>query len=263
MKVTIYNDRHLESVIKDIYNQFSTDESIQIEYRKPFKEVSLKQLGFFWGGLIDSVQRYYKSLGELWDEDDIKENFYSATAYLDERLKKTVTRFNGQRYEVPKRLSEMSIEEASIFIDKCIYLIDTASNFKDMVLSPDLRYTWVRHVTKDDLFNLKSCTFPRHDAEYLEHTRHQACIWCGKTHRTEAHHLKVAGYSGTAYKADDWLCVPLCGGFDGCHRKYHQNGENDFNHALRWITKYMSIIDFCKLRYNRWKYKEFGNGRKD
>ena len=147
----------------------------------------------------------------------------------------------------------MDIDEASIFIDKCIFLIDNAKNFKDMVLRPELRYTWVRNISQYDLDMLKNCVFPRTDTAYLEHTRKQACIWCGRTHQSEVHHLKVAGQTGTGYKADDWLCVPLC---RECHLGcLHQQGQEAFEQALSWITKYITLTDFCKIRYNKWRNK--------
>lgn len=253
MKTIVKNDREFDTIMNDIYNKYREYGELQLDYGKPYKDKTLKQLGFFFGGLVDSVIDYYESLGEKWEVNDVKENFYSATSYLDESLRKTVKRFNGSEVQVPKRLSEMNLEEASLFIDRCIYLIDHAKNFKDLILRPELRYTWVRNLTKEKLYNLRFQQFPRVDKEYLEHTRKQACLWCGKTTGCEAHHLKVAGQTGTAYKADDWLCVPLC---PECHRYYHQIGKDSFENDLRWITKYISLVDFCRIRYLKWKNKQ-------
>lgn len=253
MKTTVYNDRQLDVVMNDIYNKYREFGGLSLDYGKPIKDKTLKQCGFFFGGLVDSVIDYYLQLGENWEVADVKENFYQACSYLDERLRKNVVRFNGESYVVPRRLSEMDLETASVFIDKCIYLIDRAENFKDMVLRPELRYTWVRNISQDDIYNLRSQQFPRSDNEYLEHTRNLACIWCGKTaQRCEAHHLKEVNQSGTAYKADDWLCVPLC---PECHRLYHTRGKDLFMSDLNWVTKYIDIVDFCKIRYLKWKNK--------
>lgn len=253
MKSVIYNRNQLYVVVRDIYNKFDEYGSLQLDYRKPFKEKTLKQLGFFFGGIIDSVIDYYLEFGDKREEKDVKENFYSGTAHIEERLRTKIRRFNGDEVVVPKRLSDMSIEDASLFIDKCVYLIDNAKCFKDLVLRPELRYTWVRNVKKDDLDQLRYIKFPREDKEYLEHTRKQCCIWCGKQHQTEVHHLKVAGYTGTSYKADDWLCIPLC---HDCHiNTLHQQGVEQFEKDLSWITKHISLVDFCKIRYNKWRNK--------
>lgn len=253
MKSVIYNRNQLDVVVRDIYSKFDEFGSLQLDYQKPYKDKTLKQLGFFFGGLVDSVIDYYESIGERWSVDDVKENFYQACSYLDESLKKKVKRFNGQEYEVPLRLSEMDIEQASLFIDKCVYLIDNARCFDGLVLRPELRYTWVRNIKKDDLDQLRYIKLAREDKAYLEHTRKQCCIWCGKQHQTEVHHLKVAGYTGTGYKADDWLCIPLC---HDCHiNTLHQQGVEQFEKDLSWITKHMSLVDFCKIRYNKWRNK--------
>lgn len=253
MKTTVTNDRNLDLVLSDIYQKYREYNGIAIDYHKPFRDKTLNQLGFIFGGIIDSVIDYYAELGEKWEVNDVKENFYSATSYLEERLRKKVRRFNGEEFTVPKRLSEMDIDEASIFIDKCIFLIDNAKNFKDMVLRPELRYTWVRNITQHDIDMLKNITLPRTDTAYLEHTRKQACIWCGRTHQSEVHHLKIAGQTGTGYKADDWLTVPLC---HECHLGcLHQQGQEAFEQALSWITKYITLTDFCKIRYNKWRNK--------
>lgn len=250
MKTIAYNDRQLETIVTDIYDQFNKYKSLQIDYQKPYKDMTVRQLGYIWGGLIQSVIDYFEDLGTRYDEVAVKENFYNGASALDERLLKTVRRFNGELYQVPLRMSEMDIEQAGIFIDKCLFLIDNARCFAGLTLRPELRYTWVRHIKKEDIDQLRFAKLPRDDKEYLAYLRKQHCIWCGKKNGIEAHHLKIAGESGTAYKVDDYLTVPLC---SGCHREYHQKGQEAFNNALSWITKYISLTDFCKINYLKWR----------
>ena len=252
MKLIIYNDRQLDVLVKDLYSKFTEYNELAVSYEKPQKETTKNQLGFIFGALVDSVVDYYKSLGEIWQIDEVKENFYQACSFLDERLKKRVTRFNGEVYDVPKRLSEMDREETSVFIEKCIYLIDHAKNFKGLYLHPSIRNTWIRHITEDDIKQLNYVNFPRSDREYLAFEHKEPCIWCGKFDNIEVHHLKELGYTGTAYKADDWLSLPLC---KDCHIAYHTKGKDIFLNDMRWITKYVSLVDFCRLRYNRWRNK--------
>ena len=91
---------------------------------------------------------------------------------------------------------------------------------------------------------------PRSSPEYLAHTRQQACLCCGKMNNTEVHHLKIAGQTGTSYKADDWLTIPLC---RECHiEDLHSHGQESFYQNLDWITKYIDLVNFCRVRYLRW-----------
>ena len=148
----------------------------------------------------------------------------------------------------------MDIEEASLFIDRCVWLIDNARCFQGLTLHPSLRYTWVRHVSKDDLLEISQAKMPRLCPEYLEHTRKQACLCCGRNNVSQVHHLKLAGESGTGFKADDWLTIPLC---PQCHLgELHQKGQEEFYKNLEWITKYISLVDFCRLRFLKWQMKK-------
>lgn len=250
MKITVYNPKQLDIVIRDMLNRFDEYHSLAVSYDKPFKDKTLKQLGYIFGGLIDSVIDFYKEQGVTLTQEDVKENFYQACSKLDESLVKNVRRFNGEFYQVPKRLSEMSVEEAGVFIDKCIFLIDNAKPFKDLVLHPSLRYTWIRHISDSDILQIRNLQYPRTSPEYLAHTRTQACLCCGRMNNTEVHHLKLVGETGTGYKADDWLCIPLC---RECHiEELHQHGQQTFYQNFEWITKYITLVDFCRMRYLRW-----------
>ena len=93
MKTIVKNDREFDTIMNDIYNKYREYGELKIDYQKPYKDKTLKQLGFFFGVLVDSVIDYYESLGEKWEVNDVKENFYSATSYLDESLRKIVKRF--------------------------------------------------------------------------------------------------------------------------------------------------------------------------
>ena len=249
MNITIYNDKMLEVAVQDMCRAFNEYGELALTYGKPYKDKSLNQLGYVFGGLISAIIDYYKQRGEVWEVDAVKENLYSGASYLDERLRKTITRFNGESYTVPKRLSEMDRETASLFIDRVLYLIDNAKCFDGLYLHPSLRYTWVRHITAEDLQQLRFVEFPQKDKDYLAFEHKEPCLWCGRNDVIQVHHLKEAGYSGEGIKAPDWLSIPLCA---SCHAKYHLAGKEDFNNAMNWIVKHLSLIDFCKIRYNKW-----------
>lgn len=253
MQTVVNNIPQLDVIIRDMYNRFYEYSCLAISYDKPFKDKTVRQLGYIFGGLIDSVIDFYRGQGIVWEKDDVKENFYQACSKIEDSLLRTVKRFNGDTYQVPKRLSEMNLDEASLFIKKCLWLIDNARCFKGLILHPSLRYTWIRHVTADELQRANNLSYPRSCPEYLAHTRQQACLCCGVMNQTEVHHLKLNGESGIGYKADDWLSIPLC---HDCHLKeLHQHGQETFYKNLEWITKYISLIEFCRLRYIRWLNK--------
>ena len=239
----------LEVAVQDMCRAFNEYGELALTYGKPYKDKSLNQLGYVFGGLISAIIEFYKRRGEVWEVDAVKENLYSGASYLDERLRKTITRFNGELYTVPKRLSEMDRETASLFIDRVLYLIDNARCFEGLYLHPSLRYTWVRHITAEDLQQLRFVEFPQKDKDYIAFEHKEPCLWCGRNDGIQVHHLKEAGYSGEGIKAPDWLTIPLCA---GCHAKYHLAGKEDFNSAMNWIIKHLSVVDFCKIRYNKW-----------
>lgn len=264
MQTVVYNEKQLEVVIGDMFNRFNEYKSLAISYDKPFKDKTLKQLGFIFGGLVSSIIEFQKECGVIKSNlspqemkdiiEEIKDNFYIAVSKIEPSLICKRKFFDGKYYDTPKRLSQMSCEEASVFIDKCIYLIDNAKCFQGLILHPSLRYTWVRHVSKDDLLEISRAKMPRLCSEYLEHTRKQACLCCGKNNVSQVHHLKLAGESGTGFKADDWLTIPLC---SQCHLgELHQKGQKEFYKNLEWITKYISLVDFCRLRFLKWQMKK-------
>lgn len=253
MNITIYNDKMLEVAVQDMCRTFNEYGELALTYGKPYKDKSLDQLGYVFGGLISAIIEFYKQRGEVWEVDAVKENLYSGASYLDERLRKTITRFNGESYTVPKRLSEMDRETASLFIDRVLYLIDNAKCFKGLYLHPSLRYTWVRHITPDDLQQLRFVELPAKDKEYIAFEHKEPCLWCGRSDNIQVHHLKELGYSGEALKAPDGLTIPLCA---SCHTRYHTAGKAEFEKAMAWITKYISMVDFCKIRYQKWKLKK-------
>lgn len=51
---------------------------------------------------------------------------------------------------------------------------------------------------------------------------------CGATAPIEAAHVRLGSGAGVGQKPDDWRCVSLCGGMDGCHNRQHRLGEPDF-----------------------------------
>lgn len=65
---------------------------------------------------------------------------------------------------------------------------------------------------------------PRHRAFVRGH----ACVVCDAEAPIECAHYSLGSNSGMAQKCDDWRCLPLCGGADGCHPRQHREGEDTF-----------------------------------
>lgn len=245
-KLIAYNEKMLDVACAEMYRQFKEYGCLSVEFGKPFKEKTRNQNNFFWGAIVESVKDFFKQQGIEYSQEQIKDNFYHAIA-----PRKIITQFNGKQYETWKHISEMSVEEMSEFIDKSIWLCDNARAFQGLVLHPSIRYTWIRHITNEELRNMPPVK-ARKDAEYISYVRKQSCLCCGK-YGCEAHHIKQAGITGTSYKADDWEAIPLC---QDCHRAYHIKGKEWFEEQMAWLLRYISMTDFCKCCYNRWLLKK-------
>lgn len=248
MKLVCHNEKMLDTACFEMYRLLSEQGEIYVDFGKPFKDNTIRQLGFFWGAIVDSVVYFFASRGVKYTKEEVKDNFYQAIS-----PRKTITQFNGKQYETWKHISEMSRDEMSEFIDKAIWLCDNARAFQGLILHPSIRYTWIRHITAEELRNIDRRSFPRNCAEYLSYTRKQACICCGRFNGVEAHHLKEEGKTGTAYKADDWEVLPLC---CECHREYHINGKQAFLDKMKWLTRYISLDDFCACNFQKWRIKK-------
>lgn len=250
VKLVIHNEAMLNKAVGEMYRLLEEKKAINLDFGEVYKDTTQKQLGFIFGALIDSVIAFYLEKGIKYTVDEAKNNFYQAVSYLDEDFRKKVRRFNGDEYEVPLRLSEMDREATAKFIDKCIWLIDNAKPFRGMKLAPDIRNTWIRHITQDDLRDINEKAFLYSDKEYMSYVRSQACLVCGCHNGIEAHHLRIEGMGGTAKKPPDWMVVPLC---QSCHRMYHIKGHQWFLEQVRWLVKYLSLKEYLLCNYNRWK----------
>lgn len=246
-KVVAYNEKMLDTIFLDLYKKLEEYGSIYIDYDKPYKEKTKKQVNFFFGAIVNSVIDFFKEQGTIYSVEEIKDNFYQAIA-----PRKIITQFNGKKYETWKHISEMSLEEMSEFIDKSIWLCDNAKIFQGLILHPSIRNVWIRHITQDDIYSVNKMKIPLRDKEYLEYIRKQPCLWCGIANKSEAHHLRINNNSGVAIKPSDVYCVPLCRKH---HIEYHAKGSEKFYKECDWITKYVDIATFCMLNYSRWYNK--------
>ena len=250
VNICVYNEDMLESAISRIYDDFNRNKELNLTWEKKKKDKSLAQLGFFWGALVGSIRDFFLSKGIEYTPEDIKNNFYNAISYMDDRFKRKVRRFNGEEYEVPKRISEMNMEEMSRFIDRAIWLCDNAPMFSGLVLHPSIRYCFLNHITEEDLKNLDR-RFPKISDEYRAYIRNQPCLVCGCfAGSCDPHHLRINNHGGVAMKPSDAFCIPLC---HRHHQEYHRRGHLWFMNQVKWITRKVCLEDFCAINFNRWK----------
>ena len=216
---------------------------------EPFiKDKTKEQLGFFFGGLVDAVQSQ-KGL----DKTQIKIMFYKAVSKLDEHFRIEFMNIDGEYETTYKTLSMMKSDEVSLFIDRCLFLIDNSPILDDVILHPSLRYSWIYKITDDDLRTINH-NIPERDPEYLSYVRKESCSCCGIANRSEAHHLRAFNLGGMAIKPSDAYTLPLC---ENCHRELaHGQGNPELLKHYTWITGKMSITDFLEIKYNRWKFKK-------
>ena len=244
MKVTCYNENQLDAIVKKAYEDLALKKAVNITVEDYHKPSTLKQLGFWFSCICNSVKDFYHLKGDdTWTTEAVKDLFYQT---LSPRVK--MTRLNGDIIEHPLHLSEMNREQMSKFIDDSLKLIERANCFKGLVLHPSVRFCWVHNITPDDIRQIDTRLFSRKCPEYLEYVRGQCCLCCGQF-GCEAHHIRETQEAGVARKADDWMTIPLC---PEHHRAYHTKGSEWFKSQIHWILKYMTLEEFTMVNYNRW-----------
>lgn len=248
MRIALFNKEQIRKAFEYTLQQFDKGLLKGANFiLEPFiKDKTKEQLRYFFGCIAKAIneQRGLKI-------ENAKLMFYDAVAKFDDNFKVEFTDINGNEQISHKTISDMKVDEMSLFISHCLFLIDHSDYLNDIILHPSIRYSWIYSISKQDLMNINR-NLPRIDREYLEHQRKESCIVCGVANRSEVHHLKEMGFTGTSYKADDWLSLPLC---KCCHDKYHNKGKEQFDNELKWIINKMDLVDFCTIKYNRWRNK--------
>lgn len=249
MKHIVSTNSMLENCIIELRSLFDSSSCVNLSYEKSSKEKTLKQLGFIFGALIDSMLDYDLKRGEQVCKDDIYEECIHWFAPEVE-----YTGFDGKLRSRKLRLSQMNVEQASFFIEQIIYACDYSTRYQGLNLTPDIRYCWVGDVTDDEILVIhgNSMQWDGIYPDYLAHIRKQPCLSCGAISH-EAHHLRIGEYSGMSSKAPDYLTVPIC---HRCHiGELHQGGEQTFYKKLERNVRGKNMIDFALILFNRWLYK--------
>lgn len=246
MRLTINNPQMLETVISDMRTALERDKALNVSYEKAHRPRTMAQVGFVFGALISQITQYFRDCGFNLDEDDVRYKLYEEVSGIVPEMVVDNVLFRGKPRI--KHIGEMDRETMSKFIEGIFTLLDQDPIYSGLKLSPDVFYSWTRHIDQEQIKWVRGQEFPERDADYLNYVREQPCLICGVQHRSEAHHLRDYRTSGMAIKSPDWAAIPLC---HHCHMSVaHGTG---FDEALSWIP--LDLLDFTKICYSRYKAK--------
>lgn len=243
MNYVVTNIAKLTNIFKEIRSEIEKgNTSINLSWEKTHRAKTLAQLGFFWGGLVKSINNHFKEYyGKEYEADTIKEMLYNECSVTEEFVCP-----NGKVLYQTKRLSRMTVEEASEFITKVVDFCDEYG----IVLQPELKYLWIYNLNPRDVDDIENMKFPDRDEEYLRYVRSETCLICGKG-GCEAHHAKLPELAGLGEKTPDYMAISLC---KNCHRNYN-GGHITTEEIIRcvpFIFKKFTLKQFCKLKYYRY-----------
>ena len=247
MQFTVTNDTFLDNIIKDYIKKLKFPFNISIESVKQMK--TKKQLEYFWGGLAKVLSQYYFSLGESESENKpLNPQLIKLTLYDEVGIYEPVRLLTGRTTYRLIPMSEMTKEQMCEFISRVLDWIDNLDPV--CIIPPDLRLTWLLHVTDEDIARANKYKFPERNSVYLAYIRKQSCLYSGK-YGCEAAHISLPGYGGMSQKAPDWMAISL---HSDIHRKAHQEGHSFIIEGLNLYG--FDIETYCKLAYLRWLYKK-------
>lgn len=245
MKCTILTNQQWERHKETIERLLGEGREINLSYEPAAKPVTKKQVGFFFAALVNQLYLYFRNAGWAIKENQIRYGLYKQVAQVVPDMTYDLSMF-GQEPQV-KHISDMeTAKEMSDFISGVFTVLDTNPMYAGIKLTPDTFYSWINHVTIDEITAVRHQEVPERDSEYLNYIRERPCLICGIQHRSDAHHIRDTRTAGTAIKSPDWYTIPLC---HQCHMLVaHGTG---FKEATKWIK--VDLMDFCKMCYLRWK----------
>ena len=219
-----------------------------LSYEKASKPVTQRQVGFFFAALVNQIYLFFRHAGWTITEKQVRYGLYKQVAEVVPNMVYDLSMF-GQEPQV-KHISDMeTAEEMSEFINGVFTVIDTNPMYAGLQLTPDTRYSWINHITYDDINAANAAELPERDPDYLAFVHNQPCIICGIQHRSHAHHAKLPSYVMVGKKTPDWSAIPLCA-------EHHLGGAHAQGH--QWLVEHLPWIKvdlevFCKMCYMRWR----------
>ena len=247
MKCKIQNLNQWELHKQTIEKLLADGREVDLTYERSAKPVTRRQIGFFFAALVNQIWLYFIHNGWSLTEKQVRYGLYKQVAQVVPNMTYDLSAF-GQEPQV-KHLNDFeTAEEMSEFISGVFTVIDTNPMYAGLRLTPDTHYSWLNHLTYDEINSARAIELKERDADYLNHIRSLPCIICGKQHRSDAHHLKDNRLGGISEKSPDWAAMPLC---HDCHMNIaHGTG---FKEAMKWVK--IDLADFTRICYLRWKNK--------
>lgn len=249
-KYVIANIKKLINIFSEIKTELEKhpEKTINLSWEFSFRPKTLAQLGFFFSGIVGAIQKHFKEIyGEEYSKEIIKELLYVECSSKEELISP-----NGKVIEIMKRISMMSVQEMSEFIEKVIVFCEQY----EIILQPELRFLWVNNLNPEYVAEVEQTKFRDKDESYLRYVRQQPCIVCGAYH-SEVHHLKDRELAGLGAKTPDYMAVSLC---SECHRNYMGSDSHITTEKIKRLVPFLfrklSTKQFCKLcyeRYLKWK----------
>jgi hypothetical protein len=247
--IIISNRKQLEFEVEKMLN---SKLPINLYYEEIKSYKTKEQLGFFWGGIIQDLLKYFNDIGQTienedgvirkWDSEDVKLWLYYNILGLNYKILPS-----GDIVPYSKTIRDMSKQEMSSFISDCFNLID---NETDCILRPWVRTCWLNHIDDKYWTLLDTVKFMQEDKDYLRHQLKQSCLYCGDRKNIVYHHIKSNKYSGASIKSPDWFTITLC---HNCHTILHNHGQDEIIKGLQLYKFEVEV--FCKLNYIKWLYK--------
>lgn len=248
MRCTIQNLYQWNLHKQTIEKLLAKGKQINLLYEKAAKPVTRRQIGFFFAALVNQIYLFFRNSGWTITEKQVRYGLYKQVAQVVPNMVYDLSMFR-QEPQV-KHISDMeTAEEMSEFINGVFTVIDTNPMYAGLMLTPDVRYSWLNHVTHDEVEFAKCVELPERDPNYLAYVHNLPCIVCGIQHRSHAHHAKLPSYVMVGKKTPDWSAVPLCA-------EHHLGGAHAQGHD--WLIKSMPWMNidmevFCKMCYMRWQ----------
>ena len=243
MNYVVQNIAKLTNVFTEIRSEIEAGHTINVSWEKTHRAKTYAQLGYFFGGLVKAISKHFEEYyGKEYEAEIIKEMLYSECSMIEDFVCP-----NGKILHQHKRISRMSVEEMSEFIEKVIDFCDEYG----IVLQPELKYLWIKNLNPRLVEEVEQTKFPEKDPEYLSYVHTETCLICGKG-GVEAHHAKTPELAGLGGKTPDYMAVPLC---PRCHRYINGDGHISSEKILNLCKNFLNnltIKQFCKLRYYRW-----------
>lgn len=247
MYLLVKSNYELKKVDEAINELLAKGELVTVSYDVWQKPKTKKQLGLIFGWLLEDIYKDALERGEYRGDNKNFEKNIILKSELYSMFSSYIV--SGKNFTIG--MSDMTKEQMKEFINN---IIDWCDEY-EIILRPEIRYTWLNKLSPQEIEEAKHLVFPEKDEDYLRYIRKQPCILTGRHPNyddIDAHHLK--GIAGLGDKAPDWATLPI---WHNEHVKMSGHiTTNELEKELKHITQGVTLETFCKLCYQRYKEKK-------